>query len=198
MTLHELGTFYENIFFSIGISSFGSSLFVFIFSIFIHLKRQKELRDRTRIEEQFRPILTQTLYEATFTSVQIRTKRDTFLVMELWCQFHQTIKGPAKSSLNQWATQMGLDRFARKQLHVFHLYHRLAALNFLSHLGDKQDWAFFEKQLSDSNSVISLIACRALLKIDPQKALLLIEAHRRTRHDWSKARIDALLQEDMR
>jgi HEAT repeat protein len=89
----------------------------------------------------------------------------------------------------------GLDDRALKLLRHGSLRSRLIAMTSLGHLRDERAWNLLEAFSRDSGTVISFAAARALLRIEPRRALDVLSPSMVQRDDWSIARLGCIFAE---
>lgn len=116
------------------------------------------------------------------------------LLLPLWNQLRESVRGEAESSLDRFARHIGLDRTARALLASGKARARLLAINTLGHIGTAETEAELERFCRDDNAVVSLAAVRALLRIDSTRALPRLIGMMLERADWPIARLFPMLR----
>lgn len=116
------------------------------------------------------------------------------LLLPLWNQLRESVRGEAETSLDAFARNIGLDRTARALLASGNTRARLLAINTLGHIGTTETAVELERFCRDEGSIVSLAAVRALLRIDSTWALPRILPLMLERADWSMARLFPMLR----
>lgn len=116
------------------------------------------------------------------------------LLLPLWNQLRESVRGESETSLDAFARQIGLDRIARALLASGNARARLLAINTLGHIGTTEITAKLEHLCQDGNAIVSLAAARALLRIDSTWALPRLVALMLERADWPIARLYPMLR----
>ena len=111
------------------------------------------------------------------------------LLLPLWNQLRESVRGESAASLDAFAQRVGLDRTARALLSSGNARARLLAMNTLGHLGAIESAVKLEHHCHDDDTIVSLAAVRALLRIDSAAALPLLVPLMLNRPDWSIARL---------
>lgn len=120
-------------------------------------------------------------------------ERMPFLV--LWNQLQDGLRGGAHEALNRLAHTMGLHDLAVHYAVRRRGGPRLLGLRTLGHLGQASDWPRLVALLDEPRSFISLAAARALLQIDPPRAVPLVIDEFLGRSDWPVPRLGAMLRD---
>lgn len=115
-------------------------------------------------------------------------------LLPLWNQLRESVRGESVTSLDAYARSIGLDRAARKLLTSGNTRTRLLAINTLGHLGTAETAAELERYCRGDGAVVSLAAARALLRMDPARALPWLVPLMLERTDWPIARLAPMLR----
>ncbi len=115
--------------------------------------------------------------------------------LSLWNHFQESLRGAAAGQLAQLLRDQGIDRRVVELLEERSLKLRLIAITALGHLQEERAWGTLEVLASGPNPVLSFAAARALLRIEPRRALDLLARDLVLREDWSIARVGSILQE---
>ena len=113
----------------------------------------------------------------------------------LWNHFRESRKGEAAERLGTLLTIHDLDERVLRLLERRSLRLRLIAITALGHLREQRAWTRLEKLAAARGAVISFAAARALLRIEPRRALDVLAPALADRQDWSLARIGSIFQE---
>lgn len=148
----------------------------------------------SRFQARWRPILLQAVDAVPRNLPEVKA-RDDLSFLSLWIQFHESLRGPARHRLRAIALQMRMDVVARKLLAQDGTRERLVALLTLGHLGDLESWGALLRVARSPHSLLSIMAARAMLLIDPARAVGTLLASMTSRLDWPLAQIKAMLAE---
>ena len=113
----------------------------------------------------------------------------------LWNHLQESFVGDAKNRLIAFAHLCHVDRIASALLKSGTKRERLIAISSLGHLKDKSAWASLHALMTASDPVVALVAARAMVQIDPRKAMPLLVPQITTRREWPPSKIAAILKE---
>lgn len=116
-------------------------------------------------------------------------KRDQLRFVNLWLSLQESLADEAHDRLNHIARRLNVHRIAQRYLQQKNVSQRLAAVIFLGHLKDRSSWETLAALLRDDNPVISIMAARSLMQIDPGRAVSLVFAELLQREDWPAERV---------
>ena len=162
--------------------------------LWVHWRLRVRLRHDSRFQARWRPILLQAI-DAVPRNLPAVRAGDDLSFLSLWIQFHESLRGPARHRLRAIALQMRMDVVARKLLAQGGTRERLVALLTLGHLGDRESWGPLLRIARSPHSLLSIMAARAMLMIDPVRAVNVLLASMTSRLDWPLAQIKAMLGE---
>jgi hypothetical protein len=112
-----------------------------------------------------------------------------------WNVIHDCLRGEATIGLNRLGFELEIDRIAWRMLHRGRLGEKLLAIATLGHLRDVEAWDAIAAHLNADNTLISLMAAKALTNIDAERAVPMIIPLITARNDWAAARVASLLRE---
>jgi len=122
-----------------------------------------------------------------------RLEMPAFLV--LWNHFQESLKGEAAERLGVLLTLNGIDRHVLRYIRKRSLRLRLIGITAAGHLREQRAWGELERLALHGGSIESFAAARALLRIEPRRALEVLAPALSGREDWSLARIGSIFQE---
>lgn len=117
------------------------------------------------------------------------------LFLELWNEYHASLRGDARQGLNRLARIAGADKAARQMLASGRGGERLLALLTLGRLADPGDRASLLQAAKERDPYVSLMAARALVRIDAAQAITDILPLVAGRSDWPQTKILAIFRE---
>ena len=116
------------------------------------------------------------------------------LLLPLWNQLRESVRGESEASLDAFARSIGLERTARALLASGNTRARLLAMNTLGHIGTAAITAELERNCHSDDAIVSLAAARALLRIDSARTLPTLVPLMLERTDWPIARLAPMLR----
>jgi len=122
-------------------------------------------------------------------------RRDRSLFLRLWAYLHESVRGEAGQRLNVVARALGLQAAALHQLRSGARADRLLAILALGHLRDKAAWPALSRLAARPDPLVSVLAARALVQIDPFDAAVQLMPLMLRRQDWDVARVANFLAE---
>ena len=159
----------------------------------LRLRLMRRERRSNTILNRWRPLLALAA-AGEFNSAPPISDTEGELLLPLWNQLRESVRGESAASLDAFARRIGLDRTARTLLSSGNARARLLAMNTLGHLGAIESAAKLEQYCQDDDTIVSLAAVRALLRIDSTVALPLLVPLMLDRADWSIARLLPMLR----
>ncbi|MDR4478588.1 MAG: HEAT repeat domain-containing protein [Nitrospira sp.] len=157
---------------------------------FIRLAKERRRRNVTEI---WRPLLAQCVVEVPETLPALKS-RDHLVFLYLWNHCYESVRGDARTLLNELARRTKTDQFATELLRSGRLRRQLLAIVTLGHLQERSVWNELEGTLQADNAFLSLVAAKALLNIDAQAAVPLLIPVISRRKDWSPLKVVAMFE----
>jgi hypothetical protein len=152
------------------------------------------LRHKQRIINRWRPLLIQSL-ESTPEHLPGLTKKDTHIVLQLWNNLYESIRGESQDMLIQIAQKIELPGAAQHMLGQRKLGPRFQAILLLGNTKNHDAWDELAKLTGDKSQFLSLSATEALVRIDAGRAISFLMPLVVARHDWPSDRVAGLLRE---
>ena len=172
----------------------GFILLLVLWIIVSRVMRRSTERRRRNMFAVWRPLLAESLAEASTTLPSIQP-RDHVLFLYLWNSLQESIKGEASGHLNDVARRLGMDTVAMRLLHTGRIRRQLLAVATLGHLKEASVWDELVRLAHAHNAFLAIEAARAIIRIRPQAAIPLLVPLFSTRSDWSPLKVMALLNE---
>jgi HEAT repeat protein len=113
----------------------------------------------------------------------------------VWNRFQEAIERPAAENLSTLLKRHRIDDRVLALLGRRSLRLRLIVVTALGHLREDRAWQQLAHLSRDPGPAVSFAAARALLRIEPRRALELLTPSIVQREDWSLARIGSIFQE---
>lgn len=114
--------------------------------------------------------------------------------MRVWLHLHASIRGDSATVLNAVALQLGCDKVARNILLRGDRQMQIVGILVSGCLKDKNAWQSLVPLIASPNSIVSMQAASAMLKIDGPVAMQHIMEMTFDRTDWSIADVAHMLQ----
>lgn len=148
----------------------------------------------SRFLRSWRPLLLETV-DAVPTRLPKIPKRDWFVFLALWNQFHDSLRGPARHRLKAVALRLRMDSAARNLLATQDTENQLVAVMTLGHLGDQDSWRLLEAVARGRTPILSLAALHALFLTDASRAMAILLSSIGARDDWPTDQLKKILSE---
>lgn len=168
-------------------------LFLLAWTLLIRWLRVSTDRRRRQMVAIWRPILAHSLLESPEALPPIHP-RDRTLFLYLWNHLQESIKGESSDELCAILTRTGMDRVVHHYLAKGTLRQQLLAIVTLGHLKDRSSWPRLVELAHDTNAFRSIEAARALVRIDPARAIPTLIPLISKRSDWSPLKVLTILQ----
>lgn len=178
-----------------GAAAIGLTLLLVVLIIGLRLRMRASLNEEAVFVARWRPIMLEVISEGSPKVPKRLRAREHIYFLKLWNYLQESLRGPASERLNRLACKVGGDVIARKLLSKGNRAERLLATLTLGHLRDEVSWDALAAQTSQSDSLASVHAARALLKINPLKGTELLLPLILSRKDWDITQIAHFLAE---
>lgn len=153
-----------------------------------------ERRRERRLVARWRPLLTRCVAELPDEIPQL-ARADRYAALKLWNYYHESLLGSARERLVTLAQRAGMQGIARDLLARGNLRQRLIAITTLGHMGAAEALPVLAPLAHERDPVLSFVAVRALLLIDPERELPAVLPQIAQRAEWPLAKVAALLAE---
>ena len=140
------------------------------------------------------PVLAQCVDEVPVSLPRLRG-RDRVRFLLLWCHAQESLRGEAQERLREMARRLDAETHARRLLGSNQLPRRLLAVVALGHFGARDFVRMLATQVSWEPTLASLIAAKALIRIDAAFGVGPVLAAAAARDDWPTASVANILSE---
>lgn len=178
----------------LGIVFFSFSVILLGVVVLMRLWRLARDRRKRQFIDLWSPIFYESMAETPKTPPGILAS-DWITFMQLYNSIQESIVGETKEKVNVLARHVGFDRVALKLMRQGRLSHRLTAIIALGNLCEHSVKNDLQEFLLDKSPYVSLLAARALLRIDSQSAMARIAILCGSREDWSSVGVIEMLNE---
>lgn len=117
------------------------------------------------------------------------------LFLQEWIAIHEALDRDSCKGLEALSRQLGVGEKAARMLGHLRAPDRLLGTIALGHVGDTASWDALLAETASHNLTLSLAAARALVRLDPVRAIAVLMPVIERREDWPPTRIWPLLQE---
>ena len=156
---------------------------------------QRERRWRAFVD-RWRPALLEAILDpAAPGHLPVLAAGEHTLFLRLWAYLHESVRGDAATKLNDTARTLRIDATARGLLESGGRAEQLQAVLAAGYLQDEQAWAALVRLARSADSLVSVHAARALVRINPLRAANGLMPLIALRQDWDVARVAGLLAE---
>ncbi len=156
-------------------------------------RRAHALRRAHAFELRWRPVLMAASVEPAGKDLPALAARDQFAFLKLWNYLHESLHGEASQHLNGLARRLKCDEAARRMLDSRVRAARLLAILTLGHLREASAWQALRSAAAAADTVLSLLAARALIQIDARGGAESLFPLILSRRDWDIARLARIL-----
>jgi hypothetical protein len=156
------------------------------------------LRRRLALERRaaafWNPVLAQCAAELPSSLPRIR-RRDARRFLALWCHAQESLRGLAQERLRALARRLGAETHARRLLGSNMLQRRMLGVVSLGHLGARDFMPMLAAQVSFAPTLVSLVAAKALVRIDAASGIDWVLTAAAKREDWPTASVANIVRE---
>ena len=170
------------------------SLMLLLAIMVIRLHARQRERHHDRLVKHWQPVFSRVISGKPTGSPRI-FGRDRINILKLWMHLTESLRGESRARLRQLALDLKLDQTARKLTRRNSFRLRMLGIVALGRLKCHGNWNDLIDLVNDRNSILSFLAARSLLQIDPAGGTgVLIETYAR-RTDWPLQNVAATLLE---
>ena len=151
-------------------------------------------RNRERATALWRGVLLDSMHGAT-PRVPALPRRDLPGFVDAWNSVHQSLGDDDNPGLHRVAREVGLERHLYVAVDHGNFHNRVMSIIALGFLKSATHFDKLARYLDDRSTIISLSAARALMHIDPSRAVTMLVPHIVSRHDWPQGGVAQILHE---
>ena len=161
--------------------------------VVLRWRRAHEFRRVQSFEKRWRPVLMAASMGPVGGALPALASRDQFAFLKLWNYLHESLHGEASQHLNALARRLKCHEAARRMLDARDRATRLLAILTLGHLRDDAARHALRSAAARPDTVLSLLAARALIQIDAAGGAETLFPLVVSRRDWDIARLSRIL-----
>lgn len=177
-----------------GLIAIALALLLSLQLLALRVLRSVRQRRAASLRATWEPVLIESLENLPGSLPQIR-RSDRLMLLTLWNYLHDSLRDEAQERLNQVARMARLDEAARQMARSGGLRERLIGITTLGQLRDASEWEMLQRLATEADPVLSLVAARALLRIDGPRAINRVMPLIAVRADWSSAVVAVMLRQ---
>ena len=122
-------------------------------------------------------------------------RRDADHFVLLWCRAQDSLRGKSQDHLREMARRLGANVHVRRMFRSSSLRRRLVATVALGHMHARDLAPTLQTQIASAPAVPSLVAAKALVRIDASTGIPLVLSIAARRQDWPIASVATILKE---
>lgn len=179
-----------------GLAAFLLTLGLVVAIVVLRLQLRRRERRWNAFVEVWRPCLLAAILDPASTPQLPELRRgEHVLFLRLWAYLQESLRGDAARLLNETALRLGIDATARRLLVSGSRAEKLQAVLAAGYLRDAQAWDPLVALARSADSLLSVNAARALVRINPLRAANGLMPLLVTRTDWDLSRVAGFLGE---
>jgi HEAT repeat protein len=152
-------------------------------------------RRLARLEGAWRDALQEAIGDPAAARLPAIGALDWPAFLALWNRMQESLRGDAAANLARLLRRHGLDERVLRLLRRRSRALRLIAITALGHLREERAWPRLHEIALAPGPVMSFAAARAMLRIDPRRALEALGPSMVARDDWPLARLATIFEE---
>lgn len=178
----------------VGLAALALTGIAAIATLMVRLIVQIRKRRVARAIAKWRPLFGEAISGGNPVLPMLRPK-ERVPVLVLWNHLQESLRGSIRGTLVDVAKTVGVDQAARAMLRHKDLGENLIGAVTLGNLADGRAWDRLLQLAGDDRAVLASAAARALIRIDPTRAVYALAPVLTARTDWHPARVTSLLIE---
>jgi HEAT repeat protein len=179
----------------VALVALAAALFLLAWILVVRLRGRRRAERIARQEETWRRAMHEAMERPVEERLPPIADGDLPEFLMLWNRLRETQRGPAAENMSQLLRDNGLDKRAMALLRGGSVRSRLIAMSTLGFVGAEEAWPELEAIAGSSSAMLSFAAARALLRIEPRRALDALTLSIVQRNDWSVARLGCMFTE---
>ncbi|MCU0976663.1 MAG: HEAT repeat domain-containing protein [Steroidobacteraceae bacterium] len=179
-------------------ASLAGTALLLLCVFWMHWRRNANEARRRAFVARWRPALAAVALDgsgAHFDALPRLDRRDFELFLHEWIAIHEALDRESCQGLEALSQRLRVGDLAGRMLGHTRLESRLLGTIALGHVGDSRQWDALLAETDSHNLTLSLAAARALVRLDPERAIVALVPVIERRADWPHTRIWPLLEE---
>lgn len=150
--------------------TFVAATLVWLQILWLRQRQAREQRIVAQVAARWHPILSLASFGIPPEGLPALHRRERTAFLKLWVYLQSSLRGDARAALSDIAIALHCDRLALRMLARGHRGDRLLATVVAGHLGLASALPLLLQQAESRDSVLSLQALQAILRIAPERA----------------------------
>jgi HEAT repeat protein len=180
--------------FWLGVVVIAMALLMLLVIIAMRQLVMRRERNRIRAATQWHQILLDSA-QGLGASLPALPRADLPGFVDAWNHVHQTLGNHDDSGLQRVAGEIGLERQLYLAIDHGNFHNRVMAIIALGYVRSRTHFDKLARYLDDRSTIISLSAARALMHIDPARAVTMLVPHIVERNDWPQGGVAQILHD---
>ncbi len=151
-------------------------------------------RNRIRAATRWHQVLIDSV-QGLATSPPSLPRSDLPGFVDAWNHVHQSLGTQDDAGLQRVAEQIGLESHLAVAIEHGNFHNRVMSILALGYLRSRNPFEKLARYLDDRSTIISLSAARALMHIDPSRAVTMLVPHIVERNDWPQGGVVQILHD---
>jgi hypothetical protein len=151
-------------------------------------------RNRIRAATHWHQILLDSA-QGLATSPPALPRSDVPGFVDAWNHVHQSLGGHDDTGLQRVAREIGLEQHLSVAIDHGSFHNRVMSIVAIGYLRSRSQFDKLARYLDDRSTIISLSAARALMHIDPARAVTMLVPHIVERNDWPQGGVAQILHD---
>lgn len=160
----------------------------------LRYKAQRKQHQDQQLRQEWEPVFFHVLDNRPYPVPDLPKSQQKNLLV-LWLKLTELVAGKARERLKQFALEIGLNAYARDLILHTQISDKLIATVALGRMGERASWGELAFTVRNPHPILSLLAIRSLLQIDPKRAAPTLMYEMGFRDDWPLRTIVAALSE---
>ncbi|HEU0306134.1 MAG TPA: HEAT repeat domain-containing protein [Lysobacter sp.] len=180
--------------FWLGVVVIAMALLMLVVIIVMRQLVMRRERNRIRAATHWHQILVDSA-QGLNTSPPSLPRNDLPGFVDAWNHVHQTLGNHDDTGLQRVAREIGLERHLYLAIDHGNFHNRVMSIIALGYLKSRTHFDKLARYLDDRSTIISLSAARALMHIDPARAVTMLVPHIVQRGDWPQGGVAQILHD---
>ena len=178
----------------VGLAVTVASVLLLVAVLVLRQVAQRRERNHLRAATFWHKVLVEAMRAAP-TSVPALPARDMTGFVEVWNELHDAPGGADDAGMRAVAEQVGLAPKLERMVDHGRFHDKVMGIIAIGYLRSASSFDRLAALINDPSPIVSISAARALMRIDPQRAVQQVVPQIVSRHDWVDGGIAQMLHE---
>ena len=180
--------------FWLGVVVIAMALLMLLVIIVMRQMVMRRERNRIRAATLWHQVLVDSA-QGLSTSPPSLPRSDLPGFVDAWNHVHQTLGNHDDAGLQRVAREVGLEDHLHVAIDHGNFHNRVMSIIALGYVKSRTHFDKLARYLDDRSTIISLSAARALMHIDPARAVTMLVPHIVSRNDWPQGGVAQILHD---